>query len=288
MSDQTNSEAKPFYKKTWFFILAGVFAIGGLSSVIGGDESAENEPSQSSSETQDVVNEEEPSPVEVQIVDVVGLSGDDASAALEQSGLLDLEFVDLSDKERAVFVASNWKVCSTSPSAGSSLSSDDRVELLVVKEDESCESPNSTQQELAGPITSPEQLQSEIEAFLGESTNRDTSRSVEVSKPLAETPWYRISFEVDDSLFGSVQDVALKDFREIFPIIERADFVEEVSFVALYPLVDNTGQIFIEEVVDLYFAPEVFDRIVIENVTSEMFLESATDVYIHPAIQDAE
>jgi hypothetical protein len=287
LSDKQNAENKPFYKKTWFFIVVGVLFLGGLSSTISGeDETSQESSDDSSASTQSNNSEQETSDLELQMPEVIGLSGRAADSSLGELGFEDVGFVDLSEEDRTVLVTSNWQVCSSSPAKGEMHLNKDEVVLFVVKEDEDCNSPNEPEQEFSGPITSPDQLEAELTAFLGESTNRDTPREVMVSQPLSETPWYRISFEVNDSLFGSVQDVALKDFREIFPIIERAEFVEEVSFVAKYPLIDNTGQVLIEEVVDLYFSPDVFEKIVIENVTSEMFLESATEVYIHPALMD--
>lgn len=287
VSEQKKSEAKPFYKKTWFFIVVGVLILGGLSSAFSGeDETSQESPGDSSSSNQSDSTDQEPANVELQMPEVVGLSGRDADTTLEELGFEDIEFVDLSEEDRTVLVTSNWQVCSSSPVEGEMHSNNDEIVLSVVKEDEDCDSPNEPEQELSGPITNPEQLETELTAFLGESTNRDTPRGVTVNQPLSETPWYRISFEVDGNAFFSVQDTALKDFREIFPIIERADFVEEVSFVATYPLVSDTGQVSIEEVVDLYFSPEVYEEIVIENVTSEMFLRSATEVYIHPAVRD--
>ena len=287
MAEKNQQETKPFYKRTWFFVLVGIIVLGGLSSTLDESndsvsESSEDTISANDSDEQD----EEPAAVELEMPDVTGLSGGDASQALQDIGFKELDFSDLSEEQRTVLVTSNWQVCSSSPSPGEQQLSTNEVILYVVKDDENCADPNGSDESKAVPITSVDQLEAELTLFLGENTNRDTPRGLTVSQPLAESEWYRITFEVDDSLFGSVRDVALKDFRDIFPIVERAEFVEEVSFVAKYPLIDNTGQIFIEEVVDLYFATEVYEQIIIENVTSEMFLASATEAYIHPALEE--
>lgn len=145
MSEQKNTEAKPFYKKTWFFIVVGVLVLGGLSSAFSGeDDAAQESTDESSSSTQSDSSEQEPVSVELQMPEVIGLSGRDADSTLDELGFQDVDFVDLSEEDRNVLVTSNWQVCSSSPSAGESHSEDAEIVLLVVKNDEDCDSPNDS------------------------------------------------------------------------------------------------------------------------------------------------
>lgn len=160
MSDKQNAENKPFYKKTWFFIVVGVLLLGGLSSTISGeDETSQESSDDSSASTQSNDSEQETSDVELQMPEVMGLSGRDADTALEELGFQDVDFVDLSEEDRTVLVASNWQVCSSTPSAGVSHPKDAEIVLAVVKDDEDCDLPNGPDEdsnagsEIAEPVS---------------------------------------------------------------------------------------------------------------------------------------
>ncbi len=152
MAVKNQQETKPFYKRTWFFVVVGIIVLGGLSSTL--DESNDSVPESSEdsiSATESDEQDEDPAAVELEMPDVIGLSGSDASQALQDIGFTELDFSDLSKEQRIVVVTSNWQVCSSSPSPGEQQLSTNEVILYVVKDDESCADPDESDQSTTGP-----------------------------------------------------------------------------------------------------------------------------------------
>jgi SOS response regulatory protein OraA/RecX len=138
MSDEVQKKnKKPFYKRTWFFVVAGL-AIGGLiASAIGGDGDVSDSPAASASQ------ESVAQVVALVVPDLVGENASDASEELENLGFTEITLQDVSDDERLVVLSSNWSVCEMKPEPNVTLDSNKTLVLLVVKNTESCDPDDS-------------------------------------------------------------------------------------------------------------------------------------------------
>jgi len=138
MSEQLqNQNKKPFYKRTWFFVVVGLVVVGLISTAFAGEEDVTSNPT--ATESQESVAQV----VALVVPDLVGENASDASEELENLGFTQITLQDVSEDERFVVLPTNWFVCEMNPEPTNTLDSDKTLVLLVVKNTESCDSHDS-------------------------------------------------------------------------------------------------------------------------------------------------
>lgn len=138
MSEQLqNQNKKPFYKRTWFFVVVGLVVVGLISTAFAGEEDVTSNPT--ATESQESVAQV----VALVVPDLVGENASDASEELEILGFTEITLQDVSEDERFVVLPTNWFVCEMKPEPTNTLDSDKTLVLLVVKNTESCDSSGS-------------------------------------------------------------------------------------------------------------------------------------------------
>lgn len=121
----TPSQPKPFYKKWWFIaiaILVGLVLIGSLTNPKNKNNTSSPEPSTASTTTDSSAN--------ITVPNLVGMRGDEAQAALDALGKVNVSFKDEAGQKTVIDVT-NWTVTSQTPEAGTALDKDAKVTLFV-------------------------------------------------------------------------------------------------------------------------------------------------------------
>jgi len=161
-----NQNKKPFYKRTWFFVVVGLVVVGLISTAFAGEEDVTSNPT--ATESQESVAQV----VALVVPDLVGENASDASEELEILGFTEITLQDVSEDERFVVLPTNWFVCEMKPEPTNTLDSDKTLVLLVVKNTESCESGGSDE---SATDSSPSEG-SEAEATKTATPNETTSQ----------------------------------------------------------------------------------------------------------------
>lgn len=135
-------------------------------------------------------------------------------------------------------------------------------------------------------FSSIEEMESALQAELGEETNMGLPR--ELSVEFDETDgWLNVSFVINENFTtDSTRRGAWTEIGQTFEFARKVDFVNELTVTAKFPLISELGEeLGPQNVVLAYFDAEVYPRINVENLPGERLGEAATTVQVHPALQ---
>lgn len=131
------------------------------------------------------------------------------------------------------------------------------------------------------------ELESAISAEFGGMTNMDLPRELSIEFEEADG-WLNVAYVLDENVsVRSTRSGAWSDIHRIYELARKADFVKELTVGSLFPLINNLGEeLGPKNVVTVYFDPEVYLRINLDNIRGDALSDAATSVMIHPAFQD--
>lgn len=131
-----------------------------------------------------------------------------------------------------------------------------------------------------------DELRAAIENGLGPETNMGLPRELVVVLD-EEDGWLNVRFVMNENLTSNLTlSSAWRQIGDIFDLARKADFVNELTIQASFPLINNLGEeLGPQPVVTVYFDQEVYPRITTENLPGDRLGDAATSVAIHPAFQ---
>lgn len=134
------------------------------------------------------------------------------------------------------------------------------------------------------PQTLEEQIKSEINKALGETTNNDDERIVDLTFN-EDSGFVRIVLAGDDNLTNNLTKVGLlSDAADAFPILFKDNAVKDAMISIQLPLVDQYGNSEDGEVMAMELDRKTHEKINYENFNPENFETVAKNYFEHPAL----